>query len=426
VTAIQDENTRAVTGIQRNQDQRRIAISSVSASTQFSHVSSFKAQGKVRPLSRNRPVSEPFVKKLLISPSAANRSSEIPPLYAALDLGTHNCRLLIASPSGRGFRVRGGFSRIVRLGEGLDATGILGESAIIRTIDALAMCREKLSAANVTRARLVATQACRAAKNGELFVQRVARETGLELEIIDRQTEASLSVTGCASLMDPYAGSAMIFDIGGGSTELIWVEGLEGNRHAKALQNEDPCQRIKAWDSLPIGVVTLTERYAQAPVTGEVFESMVAHISTLMTDFAARAAPALERRHFHLLGTSGTVTTLGGLYLGLPHYDRRRIDGLWMQDRDVTRIMDDLLDSADDMERFGPSLCGGRTDLILAGCAILEAIRRTFPSERLRIADRGLREGIVVSLMREDGFWPRNAHSPGTRHETKQAGASRA
>jgi exopolyphosphatase/guanosine-5'-triphosphate,3'-diphosphate pyrophosphatase len=322
--------------------------------------------------------------------------------YAALDLGTNNCRLLIAEPSQFGFRVVDAFSRIVRLGEGLGLGNRLSDGAVERTVEALRICKGKMQARHVVRARLVATEACRLAENGPSFIARVQDELGLDLEVVDRRTEAYLAVTGCASLADPKAQSVIVFDIGGGSTEIAWLDGPAPGLFA------DPCKRIRAWDSLPVGVVTLAERHGGVDVTPEIFEGMVEEVAELLLDFELVAAQAGRAPHFHLLGTSGTVTTVGGIYLGLPRYDRRRVDGLWLRDADITRVMDRLVDMPFEERAANPCIGRERADLVLAGCAILEAIRRAFPSERLRIADRGLREGILMTMMREDGVWRRN------------------
>lgn len=321
--------------------------------------------------------------------------------YAALDLGTNNCRLLIAEPSRHGFRVVDAFSRIVRLGEGLAASEQLNALAIERTIEALRVCRDKMHFKGVRRARLIATEACRAARNGGSFVERVQDEIGLDLEIVDRRTEAYLAVTGCAALADPDAHSVVIFDIGGGSTEIAWLDGRAKSPLA------DPCKRIRAWDSLPVGVVSVAERHGGVTVTRESFEAMVEEVATLLEPFQLAAGAASTAPGFHLLGTSGTVTTLGGIFLDLPRYDRRRVDGLWMADHEIDEVIDQLV-TLDYSERAThPCIGRDRADLVLAGCAILEAIRRAFPSPRLRIADRGLREGILMNLMREDGVWRR-------------------
>jgi exopolyphosphatase / guanosine-5'-triphosphate,3'-diphosphate pyrophosphatase len=321
--------------------------------------------------------------------------------YGALDLGTNNCRLLVAEPAYFGFRVVDAFSRIVRLGEGLGHGNRLSEDAIDRTIDALRVCKGKMDSRGVRRARMIATEACRAADNGADFVARVQQEVGLVLEIVDRRTEAYLAVTGCASLADPNSQSVIVFDIGGGSTEIAWLDGPAPGVMA------DPCKRIRAWDSLPVGVVTLAERHGGVEVTRKSFEAMVDEVSELLIDFAIIAGPACGAPGFHTLGTSGTVTTIGGVHLGLARYDRRRVDGLWMRDAEVTAVLTRLLETRFEQRAANPCIGKDRADLVLAGCAILEAIRRAFPSERLRIADRGLREGILMNLMREDGVWRR-------------------
>jgi len=287
----------------------------------------------------------------------------------------------------------------VRLGEGLGTANVLGERAIARAIEALKICRAKMEARGVTRARLVATEACRSAVNGPAFISRVARETGLHLEVVDRRTEAFLAVRGCASLLDPNADGAIVFDIGGGSTEIAWVSGFSGGL------DDDPGRHVQAWESLPTGVVTLAERHGGIDVTRDIFEAMVEEVSVLLAGFAERAREASRGRHFHLLGTSGTVTTIAGVHLDLPRYDRRRVDGLWMANVDATRVIERLIAAEYGERAANPCIGRERADLVLAGCAILEAIRRAFPCERLRIADRGLREGILMGLMGEDGVW---------------------
>jgi exopolyphosphatase / guanosine-5'-triphosphate,3'-diphosphate pyrophosphatase len=324
--------------------------------------------------------------------------------YAALDLGTNNCRLLIAEPAHFGFRVVDAFSRIVRLGEGLGLGNLLSQDAIERTIEALRVCRDKMAAKDVARARLVATEACRLAENGAAFIERVRQDLELELEVVDRRTEAFLAVTGCAALADPGAESVIIFDIGGGSTEIAWLDGSAP--HAMS----DPCKRIRAWDSLPVGVVTLAERHGGVHVTREAFEGMVEEVMELLFDFSVIASEAGRAANFHLLGTSGTVTTVGGIHLGLPRYDRRRVDGMWMRTEDVSTVIERLLDCDFDQRAANPCIGRERADLVLAGCAILEAIRRAFPSDRLRIADRGLREGILMNMMREDSVWRQGSY----------------
>ena len=332
--------------------------------------------------------------------------------YAALDLGTNNCRLLIARPTHEGFRVVDSFSRIVRLGEGLGQSGQLGEAAILRTLDALAICRDKLAARRVNRSRLIATEACRAASNGASFIERVIERTGLRLEIVDRETEAGLATAGCASLADAEAQSVLLFDIGGGSSEIVWLDRQQtpGCRAPREMQ-AGMSARIRQWTSLRLGVVTLAEQFGGRAVDRGTFEAMVEHVSTELAEFAKRTSGETRCRRFHLLGTSGTVTTLAGVHLDLPRYDRRRIDGLWMSTKDVDSAIGRMRRLSFE-ERVAHGCIGpDRADLVLAGCAILEAIRRAFPSEWVRIADRGLREGLLMQMMSADGVWGRETQA---------------
>lgn len=328
-----------------------------------------------------------------------------PPTYAALDLGTNNCRLLIARPTATAFRVIDSFSRIVRLGEGVGQSGCLGSGAIARTLEALRICREKLDARQVTRMRLIATEACRAASNGEAFIARVAAETGLALEIVDRQTEASLATTGCAALVDERAEGVLLFDIGGGSSEVVWLKRCPG---ATAAAGEGAgLERMRHWTSLRLGVVTLAERFGGRDVDAAVYQAMVDEVAAALADFAAKVSAEARCRRFHLLGTSGTVTTLAGVHLALPRYDRRRVDGLWMSSVEIDAAMARMRRMSY-AERAAHGCIGpDRADLVLAGCAIFEAIRRAFPSTYVRIADRGLREGLLMQMMAADGAWRR-------------------
>ncbi|MDN2568429.1 Ppx/GppA family phosphatase, partial [Aquibium sp. A9E412] len=326
------------------------------------------------------------------------------PAYAALDLGTNNCRLLVAVPERPGqFRVVDAFSRIVRLGEGLTASGRLGEPAMQRAVEALGVCAGKLGARRLRRTRLIATEACRAAANGAEFLARVEAQTGLALEVIDRRTEARLAVSGCGSLVERGTEGVVLFDIGGGSSEIALID-LSGRRTPRLADH------IVSWTSLPVGVVSLAERFGGRHVTPELFEAMVADVSALLAGFEGRDRldHVAGGGRFHLLGTSGTVTTLAGVHLGLPRYDRRRVDGLWMDRAAVDRMIATLLGWDFDRRRANPCIGADRADLVLAGCAILEAIRRLWPSERLRVADRGLREGMLTEMMALDGAWRRS------------------
>ena len=317
--------------------------------------------------------------------------------YAALDLGTNNCRLLVARPTNEAFRVVDAFSRIIRLGEGVSGSGLISEPAILRAIEALSVCRDKMDHRGVTRARLIATEACRAAGNGEAFRSRVAELTGLELEIIDRETEARLAATGCTPLIDADAKGVILFDIGGGSSELVRLDRSPANGRGPAPP------KMRGWASLPHGVVTLAEKYGGTDVSVATFDAMVDEVSSLLAPFAAAHGDNLDG--VHLLGTSGTVTTIAGVHLELRRYDRNRVDGCWMTEAEIDNVIDRLLAMSYAERAASPCIGPERADLVLAGCAILQAIRRAFPSPRLRVADRGLREGMLVEMMRADGVW---------------------
>ncbi|WP_296745634.1 Ppx/GppA phosphatase family protein [Mesorhizobium sp.] len=324
------------------------------------------------------------------------------PVFAALDLGTNNCRLLVAVPGRHGqFRVIDAFSRIVRLGEGLSASGRLGQAAMDRAVEALKICGDKLRNRKIRKARLIATEACRSAENGVEFLERVEREAGLKLEIIDRQTEARLAVSGCGSLVERDTKGVVLFDIGGGSSEIALIDLSNGHRSPRLANH------IVSWTSLPVGVVSLAERFGGRTVTRETFDAMVEDVAIRLKTFDGRdrLSHVLASPNFHLLGTSGTVTTLAGVHLDLERYDRRRVDGLWMDRDSVDRMVERLIGWDFQQRVANPCIGADRADLVLAGCAILEAIRGVWPSERLRVADRGLREGILSELMADDGVW---------------------
>ncbi len=333
---------------------------------------------------------------------AVNGSDRGGPTYAALDLGTNNCRLLVARPNGDSFRVIDAFSRIVRLGEGISASGRLSEAAIGRSLEALEICRNKMRNRGVTRARLVATEACRAAANGLEFRGRVADLLGLELEVIDRETEAELAATSCTPLIDPDAEGVVLFDIGGGSSELVRLGRSPPDGRGP------PPPRIEGWVSLPHGVVTLAERHGGHHVSRQTYENMVQEIAALIEPFAQAHGPGAGGANLgdvHMLGTSGTVTTIAGVHLDLKRYDRNRIDGCWLGAGEIDAVLERLLAMSYAERVASPCIGADRADLVLAGCAILEAIRRAFPCPRLRVADRGLREGMLVQMMRADGVW---------------------
>jgi exopolyphosphatase / guanosine-5'-triphosphate,3'-diphosphate pyrophosphatase len=309
---------------------------------------------------------------------------------AALDLGTNNCRLLVALPSDEGFEVIDSFSRIVRLGEGVAQSGRLTERAMARTVSALRVCARIVARHSVARVRCVATEACRRAVNGVEFLNRVRRVTGLSLEILPQEEEAKLALLGCLPLVDAEADHVLLIDIGGGSTELLWLDRGQGRGGGV----------VRCAVSLPVGVVSLTEGYSGEP-DAATFEEMVRHVQRLLVPIEARhrLRGAFSGARVQLLGTSGTVTTLAAVLLELPRYDRRRIDGLTVETSAMGRVSDRLRAMDNASRAAHPCIGPGRADLVVAGCAILEAILRSWPVDYLRVADRGLREGILHGLM---------------------------
>ena len=345
----------------------------------------------------NRGARTPAGHHAALARSGAGGVSEsiVQQLYGALDLGTNNCRLLVAQPSRGGFEVVDAFSRIVRLGEGVSQSGALSTEAMLRTIAALRVCANKLKWWQVPRARLIATQACRMAINGAEFIARVRDEVGLDLEVIDRETEARLAVAGAAPLIAPDARNVLVFDIGGGSTELMWISAGETGH------------QLDLWTSLAEGVVTIAEAFGGIEVDDATFMAMRLHVRPKLESFAAELARRLGRTPMpdHLLGTSGTVTTISGMQLGLKRYDRSRVDGAWLRHDDIVEVTAKLLAMSYEERAASPCIGRDRADLVLAGCAILEEIRRLWPVDRLRVADRGLREGLLTLMMTEDGTY---------------------
>jgi exopolyphosphatase / guanosine-5'-triphosphate,3'-diphosphate pyrophosphatase len=328
------------------------------------------------------------------------------PVFAALDLGTNNCRLLVARPvsfddtGSAGFKVIDAFSRIVRLGEGLgDAmpgeVPVLSEAAVERTLEALKVCAQKMRRRGVSYARNVATEACRRAANGANFLARVESETGLAFEVISPDEEARLAMTGCLSLLDPELPHALLFDIGGGSTELSWLKisaGGEAGTEAHMLGSI----------SLPMGVVAFAERYGGRHVDRAAYRAMVEEVSAALEGFdsAHEISAAVGRGGVQMIGTSGTVTTIAGVYLELPRYDRALVDGTYLGFDVMAAATRRLRDMSFEERAAHPCVGHERADLVIAGLAILDAICRLWPVGRLRVADRGLREGILIGLMK--------------------------
>jgi exopolyphosphatase / guanosine-5'-triphosphate,3'-diphosphate pyrophosphatase len=331
--------------------------------------------------------------------SAVRPPRRAPTHFAALDLGTNNCRLLIATPAARGFRIVDAYSRIVRLGEGLSQSGRLSDAAMERALVALRVCADKVRRHEPVRLRAIATQACRSAENGAEFLTQVRERTGIALNIISPREEARLSVAGCSNLIDGDDDAALVLDVGGGSTELAWLD-LRGWRPENGLPP------IMAWLSIPIGVVTLAERYPEAATaTAPCFQAMVEAVRSPIAGFAG-AEPLRDlfvAGRSHLIGTSGAITSLAGLHLHLPRYERSKVDGLWMTRTECEAVRGRLAALTTPERAAQPCIGPDRADLVLAGAAILEAVQAVWPCERVRVADRGLREGVLISLMSERG-----------------------
>jgi exopolyphosphatase / guanosine-5'-triphosphate,3'-diphosphate pyrophosphatase len=309
---------------------------------------------------------------------------------AALDLGTNNCRLLIAEVRDGEFVVVDSFSRIVRLGEGLTVRDRLSEAAMARTISALKVCAKIIGRHHVLHARCVATEACRRAQNGRDFLGRVRRATGLQFEVLSQDEEARLAMLGCLPLIEAEAENLLMLDIGGGSTELLWLD-----RRARP-NGHDPGLAM----SLPMGVVTLSESFA-GEMHPSIYEQMVANVEAYLGP-AGRNWPDVTGEPditFQMLGTSGTVTTLAALHLGLRRYDRRKVDGVSLPFSAIEQVAAELRQLDNSARASHPCIGMGRADLVVAGCAILDAVHRRWPVDRLRVADRGVREGILSALM---------------------------
>ncbi len=335
------------------------------------------------------------------------------PMIAALDLGTNNCRLLIARPNGQEFEVVDAFSRAVRLGEGVEGSNRLSDEAQDRAVKALKICAGKIRFHRARFQRNIATEACRRATNAQGFLDRVARETGLRLDVITPEEEARLAVAGCAPLIDPRAEQLLVYDIGGGSTELIWIDLSEvapperghvvrSLSPAAGLPAPPTGARITDWISLPMGVSTLGDRFAAIQDERARFRAMTAYVEAALARFAPYAARGPEQtRKLQIIGVSGTATTYGAIHLGLRSYNRSRVDGLWIPREAVLRVTDRLLEMGLAGRTAHPGIGRGRAGLVLAGAAILMTILRAWPVPRMRIADRGLREGMLYGLLQQ-------------------------
>lgn len=327
------------------------------------------------------------------------RSGEKPATYAALDLGTNNCRLLIAKELSHGFQIIDSYSKVVRLGQGLASSGQLSQQSMDAAVEALSVCARKMKSKNVKRWRCVATEACRRAENGEHFLSRVKEESGIALEIISARVEARLAVMGCLNLVDPTKDVALVVDIGGGSTELSWVDIRKLRDPSHVMKTHRP--PISAWASLPIGVVTLSERIPETDDRESWYEDMRQIVRDTIAEKGCdtRFTRAFEDGKGHIIGTSGTITSLAGIHLKLPYYRRDKVDGLWFRSRDAVRVARNMASRSPEDRAKEPCIGRDRAKLLVAGCAITDVVCEMWPSKMIRVADRGLREGMLMGLM---------------------------
>lgn len=345
-----------------------------------------------------------------------NKKNTSKNIYSAIDLGTNNCRLLVAQKTEKGFRVIDSFSRVVRLGQGLDDEGILSKEAIDRTIEALDICVAKIKRRGVTHMRNVATHACREATNCDEFIERVEKEVRIKLHIIDSAEEARLAVMGCKALLERKYSHAIVFDIGGGSTELIWV---------KILGNGMP--EIIDWTSIPFGVVNLSEKYGtQETISGPKYQQMKQGILSAIESFKQKndMTELVGQNKVQLLGTSGTITTLTAMHLELEFYDRAQVDGASVKSARIRELCQKLSLLNFDERVALKGIGADRADLVVAGCAILESIMDLWPIDDIRVADRGIREGMLLDMM--ERYKPRKNNKRRHRMSRKKRGKSKA
>lgn len=356
-----------------------------------------------------RPGVAGLARHRLRRPQSSRSEGEV---YAALDLGTNSCRMLLARPDQGGLKVVDSFSKAVQLGVGLEGSGRLSTAAMQRTVNALRVCRRKLTQQNVQRMRLVATEACRRAHNAERFINLVRQETGLKLDVISAEEEARLAVISCAPLVKPETEQLLVVDIGGGSTELVWLD-LSAvtparrseailDMHANSLTSEGSQVKVVDWISVPLGVATLRDQFMDVEDDSGCFALMSCHFEEHLADFAPYGQPH-SREGFQIVGTSGTITTVAASFLGLRRYDREQVDGLAMTSDQINAVIREYLALGPRGRRIDPRIGRDRHTLIMPGVAILQALLRTWPTDLLLAADRGLREGLLYAQMRADG-----------------------
>ena len=349
--------------------------------------------------------------------STAGHKAQAQTLYAALDLGTNSCRMLIAQPDGAQFKVVDSFSKSVQLGLGLEETGRLSRASMNRTLQALRICSQKLKQYQVKKMRLVATEACRRADNGASLMRQIRKETGLKLEVIRAEEEAQLAVLSCAPLVSNDTDQLLVVDIGGGSTELVWIDLVDvvPKQRSRAIMHmhkgfrsgERPNKygaKVVDWISVPLGVATLRDLFNDVDDDAGRFALMSLMFEEKLEKFIPYER-AYNMAHFQIIGTSGTVTTVAASHLDLRRYDRNKVDGLSMSSLEIDKVIHEYIKMGPVGRKNDPRIGKDRQDLIMSGAAILQALLRSWPTHRLSVADRGLREGLLYAQMSADGVF---------------------
>ena len=311
--------------------------------------------------------------------------------FAAIDLGTNSCRLVIASPTPASFRIVETFSKITRLGEGIINDNELSRPAMRRRINALKVCAGVIEEyAPIYRSRFVATAACRRAKNCKEFLDLVKKETGLTIETISSKEESRLAVVGCIPLLNRNIRRALVFDIGGGSTEISLARVTNSGKTF-----------IEGFVSLPYGVVTISEAFPSQDMTALAYDTIIERTHKLLKEFDEKynIREAIKNQEIQIIGTSGTVTVLGAVHLNLPRYNRSAVDGISITRQDIDRAIAKIKRLGDEGRKKHPCIGAQKADLTMAGCAIIEGLCSFWPIEEITVADRGIREGILLDMM---------------------------
>lgn len=326
---------------------------------------------------------------MIKTPNDKEKKNDVQEYLAALDLGTNTCRLLIGKRTPQGVQVVDSFVRVIRLGDELATKGHISKEAIKRAVSALSICAKKIKSYSVARGRYVATATCRMASNREEFLRTILTKAGLDLEVISTAEEARLSIMGCADLMDSSTRYAIAFDIGGGSTEVMWLE---------LFPNKLP--EIIEWISLPLGVVTVADRLRQHSSPEECLLNIRKFVAKEVKSFCDKAYiyPQLVKNNIQLIGTRGTVTTLAALHKNLDRYDRLKVNGVLLTPDIIKRTVSNLYGMSVEKRLLHPCIGPLRSELVLGGVAIFEGIYDVFPINPVRVADRGVREGILLDL----------------------------